>query len=86
MHMPCNACAQSILAGLRQEEDETAQLSALSELCELLSISTEESLASFPIESIVPLLVSTPPAGLHWSVPVQSVAWECCRSPTRGTQ
>lgn len=50
-------CAQNIVTGLRQSEDEAAQLSALSELCELLSISTEESLTVFPVETVVPLLV-----------------------------
>jgi len=54
---PPTAWLQSIIAGLRQGEDEAAQLSALTELCELLSISTEESLTAFPIESVVPLLV-----------------------------
>jgi hypothetical protein len=50
---------QGIMAGMKQFDDEGAQLSSLSELCELLSISTEESLTTFPIEQVVPLLVST---------------------------
>jgi len=51
--------AQSIISGLRQFEDEGAQLSALTELSELLSISQEESLAAtVPVEQVVPLLVS----------------------------
>jgi E3 ubiquitin-protein ligase TRIP12 len=49
---------QGIIAGMKQFDDEGAQLSSLSELCELLSISTEESLTTFPIEQVVPLLVS----------------------------
>ena len=36
----------------------------LSELCELLSISTEESLTTFPIEQVVPLLVSAAAAAV----------------------
>ncbi|KAF6266557.1 hypothetical protein COO60DRAFT_1697133 [Scenedesmus sp. NREL 46B-D3] len=48
---------KGIMAGMKQFDDEGAQLSSLSELCELLSISTEESLTTFPIEQVVPLLV-----------------------------
>ncbi len=49
---------QSIITGLRQLDDEGQQLASLTELCELLSISTEDALAAFPVESVVPLLVS----------------------------
>jgi hypothetical protein len=49
---------QSIMVGLKQSDDESAQLTALTDLCEHLSISTEESLATFPVEQVVPLLVS----------------------------
>jgi hypothetical protein len=48
---------QSIMAGLKQSDDDSAQLIALTDLCEHLSISTEESLATFPVEQVVPLLV-----------------------------
>ncbi|GIM11450.1 hypothetical protein Vretimale_14948 [Volvox reticuliferus] len=48
---------KAIMQGLRQTEDEGAQLSSLSELNELLSISTEDNLAAFPTESMVPLLI-----------------------------
>ncbi|KAI8471467.1 MAG: armadillo-type protein, partial [Monoraphidium minutum] len=49
---------KGIISGLRQFEDEGAQLSALTELSELLSISQEESLAAtLPVEQVVPLLV-----------------------------
>lgn len=49
---------QGIISGLRQFDDEGAQLSALSELSELLSIGQEESLAAtVPVEQVVPLLV-----------------------------
>jgi len=40
-------------------DDESAQLGALTELCEVLSISSEDTLASFPIESAAPMLVSS---------------------------
>lgn len=55
---------QGIMAGMKQFDDEGAQLSSLSELCELLSISTEESLTTFPIEQVVPLLVSAAAAAV----------------------
>ncbi|GIL61901.1 hypothetical protein Vafri_16276, partial [Volvox africanus] len=48
---------KAIMQGLRQTEDEGAQLSSLSELNELLSISSEDNLAAFPTESMVPLLI-----------------------------
>ena len=48
---------QGILVALREEDDESAQLSALNELCEMLSISTEESLQTFPVEQMIPVLV-----------------------------
>ena len=51
-------CApQSILVQLRQD-DEMQQLDGLGQLCELLSVSTEESLSVVPVESLVPVLVS----------------------------
>jgi E3 ubiquitin-protein ligase TRIP12 len=46
-----------ILSGLRAEGEEGRQLEALSQLCELLSIGTEDSLSSFSVDSFVPLLV-----------------------------
>lgn len=56
---PIPSRPQGIITGLRQFEDEGAQLSALTELSELLSISQEESLAAtVPVEQVVPLLVS----------------------------
>lgn len=54
---PFYPSAQAILQGLRSPDDEAAQLTALSELNELLSISSEDNLAGFPVESVVPLLV-----------------------------
>lgn len=51
------ACVQSILSGLRAVEDEGAQLGALAELNDLLAMCSEDSLAGFPLETTVPLLV-----------------------------
>lgn len=55
----CHApLSQAIITQLKDEGDEMTQLAGLTELCEYLSISTEESLMSFPTEQVVPLLVS----------------------------
>ncbi|KAK9798991.1 hypothetical protein WJX73_009807 [Symbiochloris irregularis] len=48
---------KSILVQLRQD-DEIQQLDGLGQLCELLSVSTEESLSVVPVESLVPVLVN----------------------------
>ncbi|MCO5547735.1 hypothetical protein L7F22_001186 [Adiantum nelumboides] len=45
-----------ILLGLKADGEEGCQLEALSQLCELLSIRTEESLSSFSVDSFVPVL------------------------------
>ena len=42
---------------LREGDDENAQLAALSELCELLAVSSEDALAMVPVDSLVPVLV-----------------------------
>lgn len=79
------ACLQGILSGLKQVDDETAQLASLSDLCELLSISTEESLTTFPVEQIVPLLVraaaacvccavGAAPTRAGWNLPSSTLA------------
>ena len=47
---------KAILAGLKADDD-GRQLVALSELCELLSIGTEESLSALSVDVFVPLLV-----------------------------
>lgn len=52
------ALSQGILVQLQQDDDEVAQLEALNQLNELLSISSEESLSIFPVEQLVPVLVS----------------------------
>jgi E3 ubiquitin-protein ligase TRIP12 len=52
-----SARMKAILLQLKHE-DESVQLAALTDLCELISISTEESMVSFPTEQTVPLLVN----------------------------
>eukprot|EP01050_Picozoa_sp_SAG11_P014149 SAG11_NODE_1713_length_4398_cov_5.942080_2_plen_211_part_00 len=49
---------ESLLAGLRSEGNDMAQLQALSELCEMLSMGTEESLGNFPCSTFVPALLN----------------------------
>ena len=46
-----------MLHGLRAEGDEAQQLQALSELCEMLSMGTEESLGNLPCDTFIPALV-----------------------------
>jgi len=47
-----------ILSGLRAEAEIGRQTDALTQLCEILSISTEDSLSSFSVDSFVPVLVT----------------------------
>lgn len=49
---------KTILIGLRADGEEGRQLEALSSLCELLSIGTEDSLSSFSVDAFVPVLVN----------------------------
>ncbi|XP_039138135.1 E3 ubiquitin-protein ligase UPL3 isoform X2 [Dioscorea cayenensis subsp. rotundata] len=48
---------KKILTGLRADGEEGRQVEALTQLCEMLSIGTEESLGSFSVDSFVPVLV-----------------------------
>ncbi|XP_020591855.1 E3 ubiquitin-protein ligase UPL3-like [Phalaenopsis equestris] len=48
---------KKILSGLRADGEEGRQVEALTQLCELLSIGTEDSLGSFSVDSFVPVLV-----------------------------
>ncbi|EFN55600.1 hypothetical protein CHLNCDRAFT_52424, partial [Chlorella variabilis] len=50
-----SARVRAIVVQLK-DEDEVGQLAGLTELCEFLSISTEDTLAAFPTEQVVPLL------------------------------
>lgn len=52
-----NSRLKKILSGLRAEGEEGRQVEALTQLCELLSIGTEDSLVSFSVDSYVPVLV-----------------------------
>lgn len=45
---------------LREADDEGSQLTALHELCEMLAVSTEESLSVFPVDQLIPILVRFP--------------------------
>ncbi|KAK7264195.1 hypothetical protein RJT34_31800 [Clitoria ternatea] len=48
---------KKILLGLRADGEEGRQVEALTQLCEMLSIGTEESLSTFSVDSFVPVLV-----------------------------
>lgn len=48
---------KKILAGLRADGEEGKQVEALTQLCEMLSIGTEDSLSAFSVDSFVPVLV-----------------------------
>ncbi|RDX75296.1 E3 ubiquitin-protein ligase UPL3, partial [Mucuna pruriens] len=48
---------KKILSGLRADGEEDRQVDALSQLCNMLSIGTEESLSTFSVDSFVPVLV-----------------------------
>lgn len=48
---------KKMLAGLRADGEEGKQVEALTQLCDMLSIGTEDSLGSFSVDSFVPVLV-----------------------------
>lgn len=48
---------KKILSGLRVDGEEGKQVEALTQLCEMLSIGTEDSLSTFSVDSFVPVLV-----------------------------
>lgn len=52
-----NGRLKKILSGLRADGEEGRQVEALTQLCEMLSICTEESLTTFSVDSFVPVLV-----------------------------
>ncbi|KAF8405417.1 hypothetical protein HHK36_010323 [Tetracentron sinense] len=52
-----NGRLKKILSGLRADGEEGRQVEALTQLCELLSIGTEDSLSTFSVDSFVPVLV-----------------------------
>lgn len=51
-----SARIKSIITNIRSK-DEDSQVSGLTELCEYISISTEDALISFPTDQVVPLLI-----------------------------
>ncbi|CAI0434917.1 unnamed protein product [Linum tenue] len=48
---------KKILSGLRADGEEGKQVEALTQLCDMLSIGTEDSLSTFSVDSFVPVLV-----------------------------
>lgn len=51
--------AQQLLQGLQATGDESQQLQAAIEMCQLLVMGNEETLGGFPVKSVVPALVSS---------------------------
>ena len=60
--------AQQLLQGLQATGDESQQLQAAIEMCQLLVMGNEETLGGFPVKSVVPALVSQ---GLSYMLHVQ---------------
>ncbi|KAG9130329.1 hypothetical protein Leryth_004401 [Lithospermum erythrorhizon] len=52
-----SARLKKILSGLRAEGEEGKQVEALTQLCDMLAIGTEDSLSTFSVDSFVPVLV-----------------------------
>ncbi|KAL6497911.1 E3 ubiquitin-protein ligase upl3 [Orobanche hederae] len=48
---------KKILSGLRADGEEGKQVEALTQLCDMLSIGTEDSLSTFSVDTFVPVLV-----------------------------
>ena len=55
---PPGSKAQQLLQGLQATGDESQQLQAAIEMCQLLVMGNEETLGGFPVKSVVPALVS----------------------------
>lgn len=51
--------AQQLLQGLQATGDESQQLQAAIEMCQLLVMGNEETLGGFPVKSVVPALVGS---------------------------
>ncbi|CAM8929468.1 unnamed protein product [Rhodiola kirilowii] len=56
-HSQQNGRLKKILSGLRADGEEGKQVEALTQLCDMLSIGTEDSLSTFSVDSFVPVLV-----------------------------
>ena len=48
--------AQQLLAGLQATGDESRQLQAVIEMCQMLVMGNEDTLAGFPVRQVVPAL------------------------------
>lgn len=66
--------AQQLLQGLQATGDESQQLQAAIEMCQLLVMGNEETLGGFPVKSVVPALVSF--------IPI--VSWNNCTDKVIG--
>ncbi|XP_059362108.1 E3 ubiquitin-protein ligase TRIP12 isoform X4 [Carassius carassius] len=53
-----NSKAQQLLQGLQATGDESQQLQAAIEMCQLLVMGNEETLGGFPVKSVVPALIA----------------------------
>ncbi|XP_052438525.1 E3 ubiquitin-protein ligase TRIP12 isoform X2 [Carassius gibelio] len=53
-----NSKAQQLLQGLQATGDESQQLQAAIEMCQLLVMGNEETLGGFPVKSVVPALIT----------------------------
>jgi hypothetical protein len=54
---PSSSRVKSLLV-LLKSESEGDRMTALSELCEIISVASEDSMLSFPVDEVVPLLVN----------------------------
>ena len=54
---PQSGSLKKIVSGVRAAGEEGRQVEALTQLCDMLSIGTEDSLSTFSVDSFVPVLV-----------------------------
>ncbi|XP_035227054.1 E3 ubiquitin-protein ligase TRIP12-like [Stegodyphus dumicola] len=57
MSSASNARVQQLLQGLQADGDEGQQLQAVIEMCQLLVMGNEDTLAGFPVKQVVPVLI-----------------------------
>jgi E3 ubiquitin-protein ligase TRIP12 len=59
LHFFCSASkAQQLLQGLQATGDEGQQLQAVIEMCQMLVMGNEDTLAGFPVKQVVPALIA----------------------------
>jgi hypothetical protein len=59
LHLFCAASkAQQLLHGLQATGDEGQQLQAVIEMCQMLVMGNEDTLAGFPVKQVVPALIA----------------------------